>query len=554
MQKNIFLPLVLVTLGSAVLAAPPITGGQLQQIPSVPVPQKAAPGFEINRANTPAIATADGTRIVVRRLTVSGARSYSEADLLTVTGFTPGASLSLSELRAMALKIANFYHDNGYFVALAYLPEQDVKAGSVTIAVVEGNYGHVTLNNRTNVSDSLANSLLDGLAPGDPITSAPLERRLLSLSDLPGVRVSSTLVPGAGAGSSDLLVELAPGQRITGSVDADNAGNRYTGANRVGASVNFNEPLGLGDVASLRAMTSGAGLNYLRGAYQLQLGKARVGLAYSALRYTLGEEFESLRANGTAQVASVYGSVPLIRSRQSNLNVGLTLDAKKYQDNVDSIPSVSNKTAHVLTASLNGDFVDRLGGGGSSVYSLALATGEVDLETPAMRSIDGLTAQTQGRFEKVAFSAARLQSVTDRLSLYASINGQIASKNLDVSEKMELGGMAGVRAYPEGEAYADEGYVLSLEARLALPRFSETMPGQWQLIGFIDTGTVRTARSPWAIGANNRTLSGAGVGLNWSDANNFMVRAYYAVKLGDEAATSAPDASGRFWMQGVKYF
>ncbi len=33
-----------------------------------------------------------------------------------------------------------------------------------------------------------------------------------------------------------------------------------------------------------------------------------------------------------------------------------------------------------------------------------------------------------------------------------------------------------------------------------------------------------------------------------------MVRAYYAFKLGDEAATSAPDASGRFWLQAVKYF
>jgi hypothetical protein len=33
-----------------------------------------------------------------------------------------------------------------------------------------------------------------------------------------------------------------------------------------------------------------------------------------------------------------------------------------------------------------------------------------------------------------------------------------------------------------------------------------------------------------------------------------MVRAYYAVKLGDEAATSAPDRTGRFWVQAVKYF
>ena len=40
----------------------------------------------------------------------------------------------------------------------------------------------------------------------------------------------------------------------------------------------------------------------------------------------------------------------------------------------------------------------------------------------------------------------------------------------------------------------------------------------------------------------------------WSDPGNFMLRAYYAVKLGNEKAISAPDKSGRFWIQGIKYF
>ena len=147
----------------------------------------------------------------------------------------------------------------------------------------------------------------------------------------------------------------------------------------------------------------------------------------------------------------------------------------------------------------------------------------------------------------------RLQRVTDSVSLYAGINGQVASKNLDVSEKMELGGMYGVRAYPVGEAYADQGYVLTLEARVRLPTPVQ-LPGQVQLIGFVDTGSVITHKNPWDAGSNRRTLSGAGVGLNWSDTNNFMVRAFYARKLGNEVAESAPDKSGRFWVQAVKYF
>jgi hemolysin activation/secretion protein len=66
---------------------------------------------------------------------------------------------------------------------------------------------------------------------------------------------------------------------------------------------------------------------------------------------------------------------------------------------------------------------------------------------------------------------------------------------------------------------------------------------------------VRLNKNPWTPGQDNRrTLNGAGVGVNWTDPGNFMVRAYYARKLGNEKATSSPDKSGRFWIQLVKYF
>jgi hemolysin activation/secretion protein len=148
----------------------------------------------------------------------------------------------------------------------------------------------------------------------------------------------------------------------------------------------------------------------------------------------------------------------------------------------------------------------------------------------------------------------RLQNVTDFTSFFAQVNGQLASKNLHVSEKMELGGMYAVRAYPEGEAYADQGYILTFETRTLLPKFSELISGKMQLIGFVDTGTVKTNKNPWLDEQNGRTLSGAGVGLNWTGANNFVLKTFYAWKLGSETATSAPDKTGRFWVQGMKYF
>ena len=555
MLKNHFLPLALLALSPGVFAQQlPSAGSQSQQIPPAPTPQKAAPVIRIEPSAAPATPAADAVKITVNRLQVTGAQVYSEAELLALTGFKPGSELSLGELRAMALAITRHYRSAGYFVAQAYLPAQEIKDGAVTMAVIEGQYGKVIVRNQSNLSDDLVQSQLGGIESGDTVQIAPLENRLLLLSDIPGVAITSTLAPGAAPGTSDLIVDVAPGKRVSGSIDADNAGNRYTGEYRLGATVNLNNAAGRGDVASLRVLTSGKGLNYARASYQMQFGKATAGVAYSWLGYELGKEFGYLHATGNARIASLYGSYPLLRSRNTNLYAGLAFDHKTFQDKnpTDLTMQVADKKSQVLTASLRGDHRNRLGGGGLSSYWLAWSTGNVDLKTPELQNRYALT-QANGHFNKLGFGATRLQSVTDSVSLYAGINGQLASKNLDVSEKMELGGMYGVRAYPEGEAYADQGYVLTLEARVALPT-PQQLPGQVQLVGFVDVGSVTTHKKPWDAGDNRRTLSGAGIGLNWSETNNFLVRAFYARKLGNETATSAPDKSGRFWIQAVKYF
>ncbi|WP_397407406.1 ShlB/FhaC/HecB family hemolysin secretion/activation protein [Polaromonas sp.] len=550
-------PFALLVLSQSLLAQQvPGAGSQMQQIPAAPVPQKAPPEIRIERGTAPVAATADEAKILVRSLRVTGAKAYTEAELIAITGFTPGTELTLTDLNAMASKITTHYAKSGYFVARAYLPAQQIANNTVTIEVSEGQYGKIILRNQSTLSDAQANRLLSGLNSGDPITNDPLESRLLLLSDTPGVNVKSTLVPGATPGTSDLIVDITPGKRVSGSVDFDNAGNRYTGEYRLGATVNLNNPLGLGDQASVRAVTSGSGLNYGRASYQVPFGKTTVGVAYSRLEYELGKEFAPLGANGTAEIASIYGIRPLIRSRNNNLYAQLAYEARTFQDRIDStIPrSVTDRKADVLMASLYGDHRDNLGGGGISAYSLTWSIGDLDIQTPAALAADAASARTNGSYNKLAFTATRLQRVTNLVSLYGSISGQVASKNLDSSEKMDLGGMNGVRAYPQGEASGDQGYLVNLEARLLLAGLSERVPGQVHLIGFVDAGSVTIHKNPWFTGSNHRNLGAYGVGASWGEPGNFLVRTYYARKLGNEAALSAPDKSGRFWIQAIKYF
>lgn len=554
MLKRLPLSVALCATSLAALAQTvPGAGQQLQQLPVVPPRTVPTPRLEIQKEPAPVSAPADASAIVVQRLAVTGASVYSESDLMAIAGFVPGQRLTLGDLNAMADRVTSRYRQDGYLVGRAYLPAQEVKDGVVTMAVLEGTYGNVKLNNASRLNDGVAHGILGGLNSGEVIASEPLESRLLQLSDLPGVEVRSTLVPGASLGQSDLMVDVVEGPRISGSVDADNAGNRYTGEVRVGATLNINNPAGWGDMVTLRALTSGPSLRYGRAAYQVPVGRGRVGVAVSQLDYELGKEFKPLDAHGRARTASLFGSYPLLRTRNSNHSVGLTLENRRFDDHVGAFDFVSEKHARVAVASIYGDHSDMLGGGGFNSYLLSLTAGDLDIRTPSVRATDATTARTHGGYGKLGFQLMRVQQVTASTSFMASVAGQVASTNLDSSEKMQLGGMYGVRAFPEGEASADQGAVLTLEARQLLP-LSDRVPGHVQLVAFVDAGSVTLNKNPWSEGSNHRQLSGAGVGVYWARTNDFSLKAFYARPLGGDEATSAPHKSGRFWVQAVKYF
>jgi hemolysin activation/secretion protein len=243
----------------------------------------------------------------------------------------------------------------------------------------------------------------------------------------------------------------------------------------------------------------------------------------------------------------------LLRSRDSNLNVLAGIDAKFFKDRLGTADTITRRRAMVANLGLAGNHRDHIGGGGTTHFSFGAALGELDIRSAAAVATDRLTARTSGQYAKLQAGVARLQRVTRALSLYAAVRGQMASKNLDSAEKMQLGGAYGVRAYPEGEGYGDDGYVATAEARLQLPPVVP-VPGDFQLFGFVDTGAVRLAHDPWFDGPNVARRSGAGAGLSWTWPNNLLAKATYAHKLGDQDVTSQRDREGRYWFQLAKTF
>lgn len=554
MLNNRIMIAALLASATGVHAQSTSAGGQLQQIPPAPTTPRPSLDFKVDPAPVQPDTGGSGATIRVDSVRITGATVFDEATLIAAGKFAPGQTLSLADLRAIAARISAHYHRRGYFLAQAYLPAQEIAGGSVTIAVIEGRYGEIGVDNTTNLSQGVARGVLRGLDSGDVVASAPLERRLLLLSDLAGIKVRSTLTPGTAVGTSDLAVALTPDRRITGSVEGDNAGNRYTGTYRAGGTVNVNNPAGLGDLLSLRVLGSTGGLAYGRAAYQAPIANLTLGVAYLHIRYELGREFEGLDADGTADIASLYARYPLIRSRDANLYALGSVEAKWFEDSIGLVSSRANKKSRVARLGFSGDAHDGAGGGGWTNVSAGWTVGDLDIESPLERAADALAARRDGGFGKVDFAVARLQTISGPLSLYGSIRGQVAFDNLDTSEQIELGGAYGVRAYPEGEAYGDQGYVATAEARLTLSRWVAHFPGELQAIGFVDVGEVQYAHDPWFAGSNHARRSGIGAGLGWAAPGGLIVKASYAHRLGHQPVTSGPDRAGRVWFQIVKLF
>jgi hemolysin activation/secretion protein len=527
----------------------PQSGQLLQETPPSSMPSSSSnPGLTIEQP-TQSEPRSD-VPFRVEHIEITGNTVIPTQALRPLVASAEGHKLWLADLERVAGQITQYYRSHGFLLSRAYIPAQTLSGGTVRIAVLEARYGRVSLINRSRVSDDLLKSILAGLPPGAAVTETGLERALLLASDVPGAVVGSTLAPGAALGSSDLDVSAAPGAPVTGTVGLDDAGNRYTGRARANTEMDFNNPFHRGDTFSVSAMTSGSELNYGKLGYQTFVDGdgTQVGASASALHYRLGGGLAGLDAHGTAQVESATVTQPFIRSTGGNLYGQLTFDGKQLHDDIDSSGIKTDRHTDSLTATLAGD---RRDSEGVSNLAVGAAIGTLGFDNEDAELADAATARTRGSYGKFTLSLARLQTLSNLNSVYLALNGQWADKNLDSSEQFFLGGPNSVRAYDVGVLGGAMGGLASAELRhhLAL-----AAPGSWQAIAFLDTGTVKIEKTPFAVGPNRAEFSGAGVGLMWTEPSGWSANLDVASPVGGEPALAGHADSVHVWVDLHKAF
>ena len=444
--------------------------------------------------------------------------------------------LDFAGLQQAAEAVAAAYRDEGW-IASASLRRQQIADGSVMIDIVEARFGGARIEGQPaqRVKTERLLAMVDAAqAIGAPLSARAIDRVLLLMDDLPGVIVEGNLVAGARDGETALALTLADEPRFDGDAALDNTGSRSVGIERLSANLNWTSPTGSGDAAALNLIHT-RGSDYERVSYGLPLGLRGLRLSAQASNidyHVISAELAALGARGQAQTASLGLSWPLERSRQLNLNATLRQEVRHYNNEANGATS-SRYRIDATNADLSGNVFDSLGGGSVSIASLSLVAGRVDLSGSPNQAADAQTARTAGRYAKLGLTLTRQQAITEALSLSIAAAWQRASKNLDSSEKIYLGGSAGVRAYPASEGGGALGRTLTLELR-------QRLDARWMLAGFYDTGEVTGYRQasnpstgqPLSNAPNRVALHGAGLTVSWQAKAGLDFKATLARRIG----------------------
>ena len=446
-------------------------------------------------------------------------------------------TLSEAELNTLLSDLTAYARSHGYPAAAAYLPPQTNADGALEIRILAGRYGNINIENTAAVDDGQIRRLAHALHTGAPIEGRRLEKALYNIAALGGIEAAGLLSPGATFGTSDLTIRVKDGQRQSFVLYSENYGSKTSGRYRYGVQMGLANLTKSGDRLSLAAMLSNEDLRNYNLTYTRPVGVdgTVLGLGISRMNYELSGAFRRLGAAGHADTVSLFGTSPLLRTARDSVSLTYGWDWRKLEDEYKNVGMTLEKHSNAAHIGVRGEMVRPRT---HLTYDLNAYHGTIASDS-AMAERQMRRAGTEGSFTKGVLNLGVRQELGGRFHLNVRTQLQAAGDNLDASEEIYLGGANSVRAYPQGEGAGDSGYLASAELvyRTGIPHLD--------LSTYYDTGHVVYAHD----GADGgTTLSGWGIGMNYSRPGDYFVRLDWARRIGlARNASEEAKAKNRLW-------
>ena len=475
---------------------------------------------------------------IARSVVVQGADAIPAADFISSTKSFLGRPLSQEDLRSLAGAVAGVARGQGFVLATASIEPQGLANGQLIVTLDEG---RVDAARSIGVSSAAADRLLSALVTHRAVTKRELERTMLLISDLPGVRVKDTRYMRQN-GFGILIVTLTS-TKVSAYFELDNRGTREIGPLRGVGLVNIHGALKSSDELTLVTAVTPANpheFTFVSGRYAAPVGDGGGAASISGFygRTHAGGSFSDLALIGNSYGIGVGYTAALTRTRRQSL----WFDA-------DLHTIVSNQSAQgyrfrddhltVLSGTLRSN--SEVGGG------LLHLSAQANIGLPildATRAGDPLASRTDGdaRFVTGVFQADWTRTITGPVSIAVASIAQIASRPLLATAQISLGGPAFARAYDYSERTGDQGVLGSAEVRIDLARLFAPTAQRVQFYGFGDGGTVSNLRG--ASGGGSLASSGVGLRVGQGRVDGGFEVAFPIGHERLESGNRAPRVSG----------
>lgn len=473
-------------------------------LPAPATPESKAPApLAVERPDATPAGPATG---VVRAVTVEGQDALPPAAFADAIAPRIGQEMTRADLADLAGAIAAVARTRGYPFATAQVPPQSLANGILRVALDLGRIDAVrVIGAKSVVADRI---LGRSLATGRAVRQAELERALLLVGDLPGVRVAgSRLVRQDGFGILLVTIESDPAALY---LQLDNRGSKEVGPFRSTAVGSLRGVATPGDeIALIVSQTPFEPREFFfaRARYGAPLGAsgATLSVSGSLARSHPGGALEPFDVRGRSADAALGVQYPLLRAREASLWAGAELRAlgtdqdlsgrRLRRDRLTTLTGTLGGSAAVAGGALRGE----LGG------IVGLPLGDVTRRGSLLASrFDG-----DARFVAGTYSVDWTRPLGKPFSLVLASAGQLASRPLLATAEFGLGGPVFGRGYDYAERTGERGIAGSAELRFDLGKIKGSVVDRAQVYGFVDGGTVGNLRR----GRGGGSLVSTGAGL-----------------------------------------
>jgi hemolysin activation/secretion protein len=518
------------------------------------------------------------TEIAISSFAVNGNTAFDDAELLAMLESYKG-TITFQKLFEAVTTITDHYRSNGYMVARAYVPEQEVSDGSVEITVLEGVLGDIHVTGDEVIKPERVVKHMEHQVRTGTINEKDMEYGTLLLNDLPGSSASVILKPGTETGLSDIELNVTDEGRYDFAIDYNNFGAPVTGEHRFGAQIGVNNLFKAGDRFSLRPIVSDSGdTKYGSLGFNMPVftPATKVGIRFSHLLSELGEEFELLKIENTATTVSLDASHAFIRSRNKNLYATFNYDMRTFERlcgycEETGIPVVEDADYDLdaIQLGVNGDLRDERWGGGINTWYATVRNGLSDVELADAGIKPGITTTSgniinggdriEGKFTSLRLGAQRLQRINEVLSFSAKLDLQHSGDDLDSAERISLGGPSAVRAYRPSEALGDKGAVLQTELRYQVNKIKNRYDwlSSFETYLLIDAGSSELNDNANVVTRDlTQQRTGWGVGVRIKGSDKFHIDIVGAKRITDRVSLvdQPDDEEANFWVQAIYWF